>query len=59
MGKWTQAAKVLKDHLDQREERATDMDILLSRIALLPAGQLKKILDDETLEIFRKYGVEV
>lgn len=56
MGKWTKAAKALKEQLDQRESRATDMDILLSRIAALPPGQLKKILDEETIAIFQKYG---
>ena len=56
MGKWTKAAKALKEQLDKRESKATDMDILLSRIAALPPGQLKKILDEETIAIFQKYG---
>ena len=57
MGKWTKAAKALKEELNKRENKATDMDIILSRIAMLPPGQLKKILDDETIAIFQKYGL--
>ena len=57
MGKWTKAAKALKEELNKRESKATDMDIILSRIAQLPPGQLKKILDDETIAIFQKYGL--
>ena len=57
MGKWTQAAKNLKAKLDAREERASDMDIVLSKIAQLPPGQLKKLLDDEFLAILAKYGI--
>lgn len=57
MGKWTNAAKTLKVQIDKREKKATDIDIILSRIALLPPGQLKKILNDETIAIFQKYGL--
>ncbi|MBR5816675.1 MAG: hypothetical protein IKY38_04530 [Anaerotignum sp.] len=57
MNKWMNAAKTLKDQIDKREKKATDMDIILSRIAQLPPGQLKKILDAETIAIFQKYGL--
>lgn len=57
MNKWMNAAKTLKDQIDKREKKATDMDIILSRIAQLPPGQLKKILDEETIAIFQKYGL--
>ncbi len=57
MGKWTKAAKALKEQIDKREAKATDMDIILSRIAELPPGQLKKVLDEETVAIFQKYGL--
>lgn len=59
MGKWTRAAKALKEKLNKREALATDMDVILSRIAQLPPGQLKKVLDEETITIFRKHGIDL
>lgn len=59
MGKWTKAAKAVKAKLADRELKAADMEILMSKIAKLPLGQLKKLLDDEIIAIFQKYGVEL
>lgn len=59
MGKWTKAAKKLKEHWNQRESKASDLEILIDRIMQLPPGQLKKVLSDDVMEILRKYGVEV
>lgn len=38
---------------------ARDMQALADRIGKLPRGQLKKVLDEDTLAILAKYGVEV
>lgn len=38
-------------------EKATDMEIMISAIAKLPYGQLKKLLTDEVVAILEKYGV--
>lgn len=57
MGKWTKAAKAVKEELDRREARASDMDIILAKIAQLPPGQLKKLLDEEFLAVLAKYGI--
>lgn len=38
-------------------EKATDMEIMISAIAKLPYGQLKKLLTDEVIAILEKYGV--
>ena len=59
MGKWTRAAKALKEKLNKREALATDMDVILSRISQLPPGQLKKVLDEETITIFRKHDIDL
>ena len=59
MGKWTKAAKKLKEHLAGREEKATDMEILVSQIAMLPPGQLKKLLSDDVVAILKKYGIQL
>ena len=38
-------------------EKATDMEIMISAIAKLPYGQLKKLLTDDVIAILEKYGV--
>ena len=43
----------------ETDEKANDMQIIAAKIAKLPAGQLKKILDEETITILKKYGVEI
>lgn len=42
-----------------KAEKATDMDVIISALAKLPPGQLKKVLTDEVIEILAKYGVEL
>ena len=42
----------------EADEKANDMQIIAGKIAKLPAGQLKKILDEEAIAILKKYGVE-
>ena len=42
-----------------KAEKATDMDVMISALAKLPPGQLKKVLTDEVIEILAKYGVEL
>ena len=40
--------------------KATDMDIVISKLGELPPGQLKKLLMDEELcAVLRKYGLDV
>ncbi len=43
----------------EKAEKATDMDIMISAIAKLPHGQLKKLLTDDVVAILAKYGVEL
>ena len=59
MGKWTKAAKALKVQMDQRDEMASDMEILISKLTKLPPGQLKKLLDEETVALLSKYGITI
>lgn len=37
-------------------EKATDLDIIVSEIAKLPYGQLKKVLTDDVVAVLKKYG---
>lgn len=57
MDKWTKAAQARKLIIDQQEVQASDMQLLLNKIAKIPPGQLKKVLNDEIVAIFNKYGV--
>lgn len=40
----------------EKDEKATDLDILVAEIMKLPYGQLKKVLTDEVLAVLAKYG---
>lgn len=41
-------------------EKATDMDVVITKLGELPPGQLKKLLTDEELcAVLRKYGMDV
>lgn len=40
----------------EKDEKATDLGILVAEIMKLPYGQLKKVLTDEVLAVLAKYG---
>lgn len=44
--------------LKQKEEKATDLDVLVASIMKLPSGQLKKVLTEDVIAVLRKYGYE-
>lgn len=46
----------LKKVLAEKEDKATDLDIIVDEIMKLPHGQLKKVLTDEVLAVLAKYG---
>ena len=49
-------AKAIKANLEAKEEKATDLDIIVSEVLKLPKGQLKKVLTVPVLEVLKKYG---
>lgn len=51
-------AKILEYNkaLAKRREKAEDLDIVISEILKLPYGQLKKVLTDDVMAVFEKYG---
>lgn len=59
MGKWTDAAKILRATMDAQEEKAADMEIILAEVAKLPPGQLKKVLTEPVIAVLEKYGVSL
>ena len=46
----------LKANIAEKKEKATDMDIIVSKIMTLPHGQVKKVLTDEVMAVLAKYG---
>lgn len=40
----------------EKDEKATDLDILVAEIMKLPYGQLKRVLTDEVLAVLAKHG---
>ena len=43
----------------EKSEKATDLDVLVSAFAKLPPGQLKKVLTDDVIAVFAKYGIVI
>lgn len=56
MRKWEIAAIEKKMEIDAADEKANDLDIIVSEIMKLPYGQLKKVLTPEVMEVLKKYG---
>ena len=40
----------------EKREKASDLDIIVSEILMLPPGQLKKVLTDKVIAVLEKYG---
>lgn len=43
----------------ERKDKAGDLDVIIAAFAALPPGQLKKVLTDEVVAVFAKYGVTI
>lgn len=56
MRKWEIGAIKRKMEIDAADEKANDLDIIVSEIMKLPYGQLKKVLTPEVMEVLKKYG---
>lgn len=56
MRKWEIAAIKRKKEIDIADEKATDLDIIVTEVMKLPYGQLKKVLTPAVVEVLKKYG---
>ncbi len=56
MRKWEIAAIKHKKEIDIADEKATDLDIIVTEVMKLPYGQLKKVLTPAVMEVLKKYG---
>lgn len=43
----------------EKKEKAADLDVVLAAFSRLPPGQLKKVLTEEVLAVFVKYGLVI
>lgn len=59
MKKWSNGAKKRKVVLDAEAVKADDLDVMVSAMAKLPPGQLKKVLTSEVIAVLEKYGVSL
>lgn len=56
MYKWKTAALKRKQVIEANDEKATDLDIIVTEILKLPYGQLKKVLTEPVMAVLEKYG---
>ena len=45
--------------VNENGEKANDLDVIVTEIAKLPQGQIKKVLTKPVLEVLKKYGIEI
>ena len=57
MNKWTNGAKKRREVIDGQKVKSDDLDGIVTAMAQLPPGQLKKMLSDEVIAVLEKYGV--
>ena len=57
MNKWTNGAKKRREVIDGQKVKSDDLDGIMTAMAQLPPGQLKKVLSDEVIAVLEKYGV--
>ena len=43
----------------EKGEKASDLDVIVSAMAMLPPGQLKKVLTNDVIAVLAKYGVDI
>lgn len=59
MNKWTKAAKVRLTKIQAAEARSEDLGVVVTALAQLPSGQLKRVLSEDVLAVLEKYGLAV
>ena len=57
MNKWTNGAKKRREVIEGQKVKSDDLDVIVSAMAQLPPGQLKKVLSEDVLAVLEKYGV--
>ena len=57
MNKWVNGAKKRKEVIDGQKVKSDDLDVIVTAVAQLPPGQLKKVLSEDVIAVLEKYGV--
>lgn len=57
MNKWTNGAKKRREVINGQKVKSDDLDGIVTAMAQLPPGQLKKVLSDDFVAVLEKYGV--
>lgn len=57
MNKWTNGAKKRREVIDGQKVKSDDLYVIVTAMAKLPPGQLKKVLSDDVIAVLEKYGV--
>ena len=57
MNKWTNGAKKRREVIEGQKVKSDDLDVIVTAMAQLPPGQLKKVLSDDFVAVLAKYGV--
>lgn len=57
MNKWVNGAKKRKEVIDGHKVRSDDLEVIVTAMAQLPPGQLKKVLSEDVIAVLEKYGV--
>jgi hypothetical protein len=54
-------AKILAYNKSVKEkgDKASDLDVIVSALAKLPPGQLKKVLTEDVIAVLNKYGIDI
>lgn len=54
-------AKILayNKRVQEKGEKAADLDVILLELGKLPPGQLKKVLTEQVLAVLNKYGLKI
>ena len=59
MNKWTNGAKKRREVIDGQKVKSDDLDVIVTAMAQLPPGQLKKVLSEDVVAVLEKYGAAV
>ena len=59
MKTWSNGARKRLVEIQMDQDAATDMRTIAATMAKLPPGQLKKVLTQDIIPIFAKYGVVI
>ena len=59
MNKWTNGAKKRRVVIDGQKVKSDELDVIVTAMAKLPKGQLKKVLSEDVVAVLEKYGAAV